>query len=162
MRHTTLLIATAITLCSCTGIGSKEQPTQTPQENITETTTSNEQQGTNFRDIPTLAQALETAKQENKLLFIECHIKTCGPCHMMMKDVFPLKQVGDYLNEHFVSISRDMEEGDGLEIGKKYEVGIYPTYLIIDNNGNKVGEVLGADKNVDEFLEKIKTASGKR
>lgn len=162
MRHTILFLATAITLCSCTETGSKEQAKQTTQENTTEVTNPDKPQGTDFRDIPTLAQALETAKQENKLLFIECYIKTCGPCHMMMKEVFPLKQVGDYLNEHFVSIMRDMEEGEGLEIGKKYEVGIYPAYLIIDSNGNKVGEVLGADKNVDEFLEKIKTASGKR
>ena len=42
--------------------------------------------------------ALEKAKQEGKMLFVDFYVDWCGPCKMMAKDVFPQKQVGDYFN----------------------------------------------------------------
>ena len=35
---------------------------------------------------------------------------------MMMKNIFPLKEVGNYLNSKFVCIKIDAEKGEGPEL----------------------------------------------
>lgn len=59
---------------------------------------------TNFRSI-TYDEAITVAKNENKLVFMDFYTDWCGPCKMMMRDVFPQKHVGDYMNEHFSASS---------------------------------------------------------
>ena len=86
---------------------------------------------TNFRDI-TYKEALAAAKDEKKLVFIDFYTSWCGPCKMMMKNIFPLKEVGDYLNDKFVCIKIDAEKGEGPELAKKYKVKAYPTFVAID------------------------------
>ena len=73
----------------------------------------------------------------------------------MEKTVFPKEKLGKYLNEHFVSIILDAEKGQGAEINARYQVEIYPTYLIIDTTATKLGAILGAEKDIDKFIEKI-------
>ena len=41
------------------------------------------------------------ARQENKLVFVDGYTVWCGPCAYMMKNVFPLKEVGDFYNKNF-------------------------------------------------------------
>ncbi len=160
-KRLTICLLAAIAICSCTG--NKQQSATAPQETITseEQTKVQENKGTIFHDI-TLPEALEKASAEGKLVFIECHTKTCGPCRMMKKNVFPQEKVGNYINCNFISIMRDVEEGEGIEIARKYNVGIYPTYLIVDTDGSCVGQVIGADKDVDSFIQKIKEAATKK
>lgn len=92
---------------------------------------------TNFRTI------LAKAKKENKLVFIDAYASWCGPCKLMVKNVFPQKAVGDYYNSHFVNAKIDMEKGEGVELAKKYNVKAFPTYLFVDGNGEVVHRTLG-------------------
>lgn len=69
-----------------------------------------------------LTKAIEKAKQENKLVFVDCQTKWCGACRMVEKEVFTLDSVAGFFNEHFVSASIDMEKGDGIQDRKKYKV----------------------------------------
>ena len=80
-------------------------------------------QGIHFEDL-TLKEACAKAQVEGKKVFVDCYTQTCGPCKYMMRNIFPLKECGDWFNPRFVSIARDMAEKDGPEIGKKYDVGI--------------------------------------
>ncbi len=109
---------------------------------------------TRFYDI-TLEEALEKAKAEGKRVFINCHTETCGPCRMMEKNVFPRKECGDYFNKNYVCISKDMEKGEGSTINDKYEIEIYPTYLILNSDGTEICKVIGAVKDAKKFIEKI-------
>lgn len=153
---TALFIALAI--CSCSGENKQSESTaQESKSEVVEQKVVEENKGTNFQDI-TLQEAIEKAKSEGKLVFIECHTNSCGPCRMMKKNIFPQNKMGEYMNEHFVAIMRNMEEGENLTIAEKYGVEIYPTYLIVDTEGNCVGQIIGADKDVDSFLNKIKEA----
>ncbi len=84
----------------------------------------------------TLKQAFSKADSLGYKVFIDCYTKTCGPCKMMAKNVFPLKECGDYFNTHFVNLMHDMEEGEGIDIAKTYKVRFYPTYLILNPDGS--------------------------
>ena len=83
----------------------------------------------------TFTEALEKAKKEDKILFMDAYTEWCGPCKMMSKDVFPQKEVGDFFNEHFVSIKIDMEQGEGIGLRETYDVNSFPTLLFIDASG---------------------------
>lgn len=99
-------------------------------------------QGIKFEDT-SFATILAKAKKENKLVFIDAYASWCGPCKLMVKNVFPQKPVGDYYNSHFVNAKIDMEKGEGIELAKKYNVKAFPTYLFVDGNGEVVHRTLG-------------------
>ncbi|ALR30830.1 thiol:disulfide interchange protein [Chryseobacterium sp. IHB B 17019] len=99
-------------------------------------------QGIKFEDT-NFTTILAKAKKENKLVFIDAYTTWCGPCKLMVKNVFPQKAVGDYYNAHFVNAKIDMEKGEGIEIAKKYNVKAFPTYLFVDGNGEIVHRTLG-------------------
>lgn len=88
-----------------------------------------------------LEEALKVSKKENKPVFIDCYTKTCGPCKYYKKEVFPLEEIGEYMNKNFICIMQDMEENAGPAIGKKYNIMIYPTFLVLDADGNELYRV---------------------
>lgn len=88
-------------------------------------------------------EALQKAKKEDKILFIDAYTEWCGPCKMMSKDVFPQKEVGDFFNEHFVSIKIDMEKGEGIGLRETYDVNSFPTLLFIDDDGKEIHKLIG-------------------
>jgi thioredoxin-related protein len=61
----------------------------------------------------------------------------------MAKNIFTLKSVGDHYNANFVNAKIDMEKGEGIDIAKKYDVKVFPTYLFIDGNGELVHRTVG-------------------
>ena len=48
-------------------------------------------------------EALQKAKQENKLIFVDLYTTWCGPCKKMAAETFPQQAVGDYFNKNFVN-----------------------------------------------------------
>src|SRR5687768_11107058 len=55
-------------------------------------------------------QVKEKAKQENKYIFIDAFTTWCGPCKMMDKNVYANDTVGDYFNQHFISVKAQMDK----------------------------------------------------
>ncbi len=104
-----------------------------------------------------LAKAASAKKNAPKLVFVDCYTVWCGPCKYMTNNIFPLENVGEYFNKNFVNIKIDMEKGEGIEIAKKYSVRAYPTFLILDAQGNEVNRILGSAE-ADVFIEKVKKA----
>lgn len=126
------------------------------QESSTEMPSS---KGIQFEDL-SLKDALAKAQAEGKKVFVDCYTQTCGPCKYMMKNIFPLEECGDYFNPRYVSLTRDMNVGEGPEMGKKYGVGIYPTFLIINPDGTLYCKEIGAVRLNSQitFVEKMKRA----
>lgn len=105
----------------------------------------------------TWKEVLAKAKQTNKPIFVDVYTSWCGPCKKMSKDIFPLAEVGKVYNANFICYQVDAEKGEGLEIGKTYEVRAYPTYLFIKADGTVFYRSLGS-MNVKAFIEVSKTA----
>lgn len=157
----TLLI---VAMCSCSGSTTPVKKQQEAAQPVLQTVEQQpekeykkltEEPGVIFYDI-TLEEALDKAKNEGKYVLIDCHTKSCGPCRKMEKGVFPQEKLGKFMNERFVPIMRDMEEGEGLEIAEKYNIQIYPTMLVLLPNAAKEGEIVGAEFNIDYLIENLK------
>lgn len=110
---------------------------------------------TEFRHI-TFDEALTAAKQENKLVFVDFFTTWCGPCKMMANKTFPQKEVGDFMNAKFIPLKLDAEK-EGADLAKKYGVKAYPTYAIIDSEGNAVATFSGY-MDGPHFIDKVGAA----
>lgn len=84
------------------------------------------------------AKALQEAKKQNKLIFLDAYTTWCGPCRMLKKNTFPNEAAGEFFNTNFINIALDMEKGDGLAVAEKYGVNAYPTLIVADGDGNVV------------------------
>ncbi len=107
------------------------------------------------------------AKAENKFIFMDCFTTWCGPCKYMSSAIFPQQEVGDYMNDKYVSLKVQLDTtkndneyvkgwySDAHNIAKQYQVQVFPTYLIFDAEGNIVHRFVGSSP-VEEFLAHIK------
>ncbi len=101
-------------------------------------------EGVAFRDL-TLEEALVQAAQEKKFVFADIYAVWCGPCKYMDRHVLSDKEVGNYVNEHFVAVKFDGDKPDGEAMCRQYRVKAYPTYLVIDSEGDLVGRLVGVN-----------------
>jgi thioredoxin-related protein len=83
-------------------------------------------------------KALEEAKSQKKLIFLDAYASWCGPCKQLKRNTFPNKEAGEFFNTNFINVAIDMEKGDGPELAMKYGVNAYPTLIIADSLGNIV------------------------
>ncbi len=105
-------------------------------------------------------EALEKAKEEDKIIFVDAYTTWCGPCKRMSKTVFTQKEVGEFYNENFVNLKIDMEKPDGRKFQVKYPVSAYPTLYFIDANGKTAMKVKGA-RQAKDFIDLGRSALGK-
>lgn len=108
---------------------------------------------TNFRSL-TLSEAIQTAKSENKLVFIDFYTTWCGPCKMMMNNVFPQPKVGEYFNSKYVCIKLDAEK-EGKEAAQRFEVKAYPTFIVLDANEKVLLKKEGGNSDGNKFISEI-------
>lgn len=87
--------------------------------------------------------ALKKAREQGKLLFMDCYTSWCGPCKMIAKTVFTVDSIADFFNTHFVNLKVDMEKGEGVQLKAKYRIEAYPTLLLIDENGEDIFRMVG-------------------
>jgi thiol-disulfide isomerase/thioredoxin len=89
------------------------------------------------------AKVLEKAKAENKNIFVDAYTDWCGPCKMMVKNVFPLPEVGAFYNRNFINYKLNMEKGDGVDFARTFQVGVYPSYLFFNAEGRMLHRTVG-------------------
>ena len=99
--------------------------------------------GIDFNHELTFQQALDKAKQEGKLVFIDCYTSWCGPCKRLAATVFTDSVVGSYFNNNYVNVKFDMEKEEGPSIATRYQVTAYPTLLWLDGNGVIKHKIIG-------------------
>lgn len=101
-----------------------------------------------------LNESINKAKQENKLIFVDCYTSWCGPCKEMSKYVFTKDTVADFFNSRFVNMQIDMEKGEGPALGKEFHVEAYPTFLLLNSERKVVYRLVGGMP-ADTFLARI-------
>jgi thiol:disulfide interchange protein len=88
-------------------------------------------------------QALGKARQENKMIFIDVYATWCTYCRQMDANIFPLPEVGEYQNEHFLNLRYDVLKADGIAIRNSYRLLGFPTFLYLDPQGMVVKKTAG-------------------
>lgn len=121
--------------------------TETPAKNMPVKT----EEGIQFIE-ENWAKAMQEAKKQKKLIFLDAYTSWCGPCKMLKRNTFPNKAVGELFNKNFINIAIDMEKGDGPAIAEKFQVTAYPTLIITDAEGNIVTYTKGY-VNPDQLIE---------
>lgn len=102
------------------------------------------------------AGVLEKASETGKKIFMDCYTSWCAPCQMMNRTVFRDPEVGEFFNGNFINVKFDMEKGEGLQLSKRYGMQVFPTYLLLDAEGNELHRVVGAH-DAQEFIGLIRS-----
>ena len=100
----------------------------------------------------TWSEALASAKKENKLIFLDISASWCPPCRMLKARTFPNPDVGTFFNANFINVEVDGEEGEGIDLAKKYQIRSYPSLIFVNGNGDVVTQTAGYH-NPKEFVE---------
>ena len=103
---------------------------------------------------------LANAKQENKLLFVDCYTSWCSPCRYMEKNIFNLPEVAEFYNSHFICWKVDTEKLHNpadIAAFSNYHILAWPTFLFLNEKGEIMHRAIGADS-ASNFIELGKTA----
>lgn len=71
--------------------------------------------------------------------------------------------MGDYFNAKFVSAKFDMEKGEGPDLSEVWDVNAYPTFLVMNNDGEVLFRIVGylpAEKFIEEVETKLAAGQG--
>ncbi len=114
-------------------------------------------------------KVVQAAKAEHRYIFVDCYASWCGPCKRMDKEVFPLDNVGAFMNDRFVSLrlqldttNQDTEDIRSFyvlahEFGKQYNIHAFPTYLFFSPDGQVLHKEIGS-RNAEGFLSIVEEA----
>ncbi len=119
-----------------------------------------------------LPKAEAKAKSENKLVIMDfTGSDWCPWCIKLDKEVFSTPEFIKYAEKNVVPVQVDFpnhkQQPEALkqanqELQKKYKIEGYPTVVVLDSKGNKVGELgyePGGPKPFIERLEKLRSKS---
>lgn len=83
-------------------------------------------------------QALDLAKKENKVVFLDIYATWCGPCKQLKKYTFTEKSAGDFFNANFVNMALDGEQEEGAALAQKFGIEAYPTLMFVTPEGELI------------------------
>jgi thioredoxin-related protein len=116
-----------------------------------------------------MAKAQEQAKADGKLVFIDfTGSDWCGWCKKLDKEVFSTPEFTEYAGKNLVLLEvdfptkkaqTDAQKKANKELAEKYAVKGYPTIIVLNSTGKKIGELgyePGGPKPYIESIEKLK------
>ncbi|MEO9484081.1 MAG: DUF255 domain-containing protein [Ekhidna sp.] len=97
-------------------------------------------------------EAVAKSRMTGKLIFLDAYATWCEPCAEMEEYTFTDLEVANFFNETFINVRMDMESYPGVELAEQYAIGVFPSYLFIDSNGDVTHRGCGA-MDGNEFLQ---------
>ena len=91
-------------------------------------------QEVHFQTLP-FPEVLKLAKEQDKMIFVDCYTSWCGPCRFMADSIFTSKACGDYFNERFISVKYDMEKPEADSFKERYSASSFPTFYLLSSQG---------------------------
>ena len=97
----------------------------------------------------------EAALKDNKNILLVFSTDWCGPCQMMVKDVYPLEEVKKGLaNYVFAYIDAEKEAA----LARRFKVEAYPTFVVLTKQGEELGRFSGGIAKAQLFLSEVEKA----
>ncbi|WP_370087564.1 thioredoxin fold domain-containing protein [Ekhidna sp.] len=97
-------------------------------------------------------EAVSKSRMSGKLIFLNAYAEWCEPCEEMEEYTFSDLEVINYYNANFINVSLDMEDYPGVELAEDYSIGVFPSMLFVNGNGEVVHRGCGA-MDAAEFLQ---------
>ena len=99
--------------------------------------------------------AQEQAKSSHKLILLQfTGSDWCPPCRMLKSQVLVTREFQDYASKNFVLVELDFPRAKILSpevteqnhmLGRQFGIQVFPTIIILNSDGKKVGELQGYD-----------------
>jgi thioredoxin-related protein len=90
-----------------------------------------------------MAEAMKLAKKEKKAIMVDFYTDWCSWCKVLDRQTYSDKKVGEFAEDHFISLKVDAEKGDGIALAKQYSVQGYPTVMFFAADGKVLNRVVG-------------------
>ena len=103
--------------------------------------------------------AQQQASQTGKPIILFFTGKWCVPCRIMTRTVWADKQVTVSVNKSFIPVTIDVDDSESGAVRTRYNVGVTPSTIITDSNGNVLQHKVGGVGKAD-FLEMLGISSG--
>lgn len=97
--------------------------------------------------------ALETARQENKLVMLDFYAKWCGACNELDHKTFSNQDVVDRL-ENYITVKLDFTTEQDEDLSEKYQIRGLPIVVFMDGNG-KIYKRIEKFINAEDMLDLI-------
>lgn len=97
-----------------------------------------------FLNAKDLTEAIETAQEEKKPLFVEFYTDWCLPCKILSEEVFIDDRFASKFNSNFVNYKINAEDQHGANMKFLYNISEVPTLLFVDHNGKEIERIVGS------------------
>ncbi|MBL1410830.1 thioredoxin family protein [Sphingobacterium faecale] len=124
-------------------------------------------EGVRFEKDLTWSELFKKAEAEQKMVLFEVYTTWCAPCKHLEANVYPVKEVGDFFNKHFVNFKIQMDRKDTDDAYTKsryaladslksvFDIRVFPTFFFLNSKGELMHVMTGAGDPIPEFLARI-------
>jgi len=99
-------------------------------------------------------KAQTAAGQKAQLMMVDFYADWCAPCKKLDREVFSSAEFKS-LQDEFVFVKINAEEGKGIELSRKYDVNGFPNVVFMDSKGDEIERIMSY-RPKGEYLEEIK------